>query len=75
MMATRNVRTKYPAYLRWVAKYIDPDVKGLIRTRRQGAELMRPVLNARLAELGFGAKRGQKTTHEDAFSGSWKNTE
>ncbi|KXX79930.1 Ent-kaurene oxidase [Madurella mycetomatis] len=61
------VRHKYPPWLRWVAKYIEPSV-------HNGAELFRPVLEARIAELdnappqAAGRKeRSASRLHEDAI--------
>jgi cytochrome P450 len=67
------VRHKYPAWLRWVAKYIEPTVKAVLKYRREGAELLRPVLEARIAELdntapqNGGGKERHERQHEDAI--------
>lgn len=67
------VRHKYPHWLRWVAKYIEPSVHAVLKYRREGAELLRPVLEARIAELGNtapqtgGGKERHERQHEDAI--------
>ncbi|KAI2471897.1 hypothetical protein F4781DRAFT_439391 [Annulohypoxylon bovei var. microspora] len=66
MKATRSVSTGYNAYMRWIAKYVDTDVKALIQTRRKDAELLRPVLERRLAELESG-QGGVEQRHQDAI--------
>jgi hypothetical protein len=67
------VRRKYPPWLRWVAKYIEPSVHAVLKYRREGAELLRPVLEARIAELDntapqtMGGKERHERRHEDAI--------
>ncbi|KAH6855907.1 cytochrome P450 [Chaetomium sp. MPI-CAGE-AT-0009] len=67
------VRHKYPSWLRWVAKYIEPSVHAVLKYRREGAELLRPVLEARIAELDntapqtVGGKERHERKHEDAI--------
>ncbi|KXX72861.1 Ent-kaurene oxidase [Madurella mycetomatis] len=67
------VRHKYPPWLRWVAKYIEPSVHAVLKYRREGAELLRPVLEARIAELDntvpqtVGGKERHERQHEDAI--------
>lgn len=67
------VRHKYPAWLRWVAKYVEPSVHAVLKYRREGAELLRPVLEARIAELDnaapqtAGGKERHERKHEDAI--------
>ncbi|KAI1120675.1 cytochrome P450 [Nemania abortiva] len=64
MKATRSVGTGYHESTRWLARYIDADVKNLIKCRRKAADLLRPALEHRLAELRSN-KAGQK--HQDAI--------
>ncbi|KAM7189906.1 Ent-kaurene oxidase [Rhypophila sp. PSN 637] len=58
------VRHKYHPYFRWVAKYFEPSVKTVLKYRREAAELLKPTLIARTAELQHGESR---TTHQDAI--------
>ncbi|KAI0160718.1 cytochrome P450 [Xylariaceae sp. FL1272] len=41
--ATRSVRANYHPSLRWIAKYVDEDVKAVRKIRGQAAELLRPL--------------------------------
>ncbi|KAK3291049.1 cytochrome P450 [Chaetomium fimeti] len=67
------VRHKYHPWLRWVAKYVEPSVHAVLKYRREGAELLRPVLEARIAELDstaprtLGGKERHERQHEDAI--------
>lgn len=56
------VRQKYHPLLRWTAKYFDHSVKTVLKYRAEGAELLRPTLEKRTAELD----RGQAGGHHDA---------
>ncbi|KAI9147224.1 Trans-enoyl reductase FSL5 [Paramyrothecium foliicola] len=48
LKAVKSVRAKYKPSLRWLAKYVDADVKDVDKHRRQAIELLRPILEARL---------------------------
>ncbi|KAK8010249.1 hypothetical protein PG990_009214 [Apiospora arundinis] len=48
--ASRHVRDVYPPWLRWTSRYFDRDVKDIYATRRKGEEILKPVIEARLAE-------------------------
>lgn len=50
--ATRNLRTEYYPALRWAARYVDPDVKAVIRVRRRAADTVRSIREERAAEPG-----------------------
>ncbi|KAK8052326.1 hypothetical protein PG993_003711 [Apiospora rasikravindrae] len=63
LQGTNTVRAKYPPALRWLAKYLERDVKMVYKQRQRGAALLSPVLKARLA-----AKTEKPTdTHHDAI--------
>jgi len=69
------VRRRYSPRLRWLAKYFDPTVKAVLKYRREGAELLRPVIQARLAELNSNTaftdtEKGNRVSsshHQDAI--------
>ncbi|KAK4215162.1 Ent-kaurene oxidase [Rhypophila decipiens] len=58
------VRHKYHPYFRWVAKYLEPSVKTVLKYRREAAELLKPTLVARTAEP---QQEETRTTHQDAI--------
>ncbi|KAK8081081.1 Cytochrome P450 [Apiospora hydei] len=49
LQGTNSVRAKYAPALRWMAKYLERDVKVVYKQRQRGAALLGPVLKARLA--------------------------
>lgn len=49
MLAAQHVRDRYPRPLRWLAKYVDPYVKAIYSTRRKGEQILKPALEARVA--------------------------
>ena len=62
------VRHKYNPWLRWVAKYREPEVKNVLRLGREGADILKPVLDARRAELLQGDKKKKAgEQHDDAI--------
>ncbi|KAK3296554.1 cytochrome P450 [Chaetomium fimeti] len=64
--ASHGVRARYHPWTRWMAKYLDGDVKDVYRYRRQAGNLLRPILEARKAEYRTRAK-GEKGKHEDGI--------
>ncbi|KAK7955738.1 GMC oxidoreductase [Apiospora aurea] len=64
LQGTNTVRAKYPPPdLRWMAKYLERDVKMVYKQRQRGAALLGPILKARLAA------KAEKVTesHDDAI--------
>ncbi|KAM7212881.1 Ent-kaurene oxidase [Rhypophila decipiens] len=59
------VRHKYHPYSRWVAKYFEPSVKTVVKYRREAAELLKPTLISRTAELH--QHKETRTNHQDAI--------
>jgi cytochrome P450 len=63
LKAVSSVRARYHPLLRWTAKYIDADAKEVYKHRQRAADIIRPVLRARLdAE-----EQGTKVEHEDGI--------
>lgn len=57
------VRQKYPPWLYWTAKYFSPEVKAIMRVRRQAADFVRPVLEDRHADFKANGEAAEK--HDD----------
>ncbi|KAK8128953.1 Cytochrome P450 monooxygenase [Apiospora sp. TS-2023a] len=63
LQGTNTVRAKYTSSLRWLAKYLERDVKMVYKERQRAAALLEPVLKSRLA-----ARAENKTDrHDDAI--------
>ncbi|KAH9896312.1 cytochrome P450 [Xylariomycetidae sp. FL2044] len=58
--ASRSVQTNYRSTTRWLAKYIDADVKSVIKIRREAGEMLRPVIEARSKQLDSADSAGGK---------------
>ncbi|CAH0054729.1 unnamed protein product [Clonostachys solani] len=72
--ATRTVRASYRPYTRWLAQYMDPDVRALIKARRKAGQILGPAHEDRLAQLeatdGDGSSRQRRLDpdrHRDAL--------
>ncbi|RDL36340.1 uncharacterized protein BP5553_05692 [Venustampulla echinocandica] len=50
LAASQRVRDGYHPWLRWTAKYFDKDIKAIYAVRRKGEELLKPVIDARIAD-------------------------
>lgn len=61
LKAPSTVRAKYHPSLYWLAKYLNPDVKEVLKFRRQAGQLLQPTIKARLA-----SSPGDEP-HEDAI--------
>ncbi|KAK7926620.1 cytochrome P450 [Apiospora marii] len=62
LQGTNTVRAKYTPSLRWLAKYLERDVKMVYKQRQRAAALLEPVLQSRLAAR---AEKQQQTDHHD----------
>jgi cytochrome P450 len=62
--AAEGVRTRYPPWFRWAARYFFAPVKKVIASRRRAVELLRPLLEAREAALKT-AVDGEKPRFND----------
>lgn len=65
--ATRAVNTNYYPGLRWLAKYMDEDVKAVYQCRREAAGVVRPAVEARLLELKSGEQGASSLKNQDAL--------
>ncbi|KAK8101942.1 cytochrome p450 protein [Apiospora kogelbergensis] len=68
--ASRHVRDTYPPWLRWTSRYLDKNVKAIYATRRRGQEILKPVIEARLAEAtgsGSAPARGHGPRFQDGI--------
>lgn len=54
LKAVKSVRARYNPSIRWLAKYVDSDVKEVDQHRKQAAELLRPILEARMRSRADG---------------------
>jgi cytochrome P450 len=64
--ATRTVRASYRPYTRWLAQYIDPDVKRLVKARRKAGQILGPAHEARLAQVDAqGGEVSGRQKHKD----------
>ncbi|KEY71951.1 hypothetical protein S7711_07100 [Stachybotrys chartarum IBT 7711] len=63
--ATHGVRAKYHPSMRWLAKYIDKDVKDVYKFRQMARNLLRPVLEARIADAKAESE-GEPASYADA---------
>lgn len=64
--ASHGVRARYHPWTRWMAKYLDEDVKNVYRLRKRAGNLLRPILDARKAEYKV-RTRGSKSEHDDGI--------
>lgn len=64
LAAQAAIRKRYWPSLYWTASYLNPEVAQVNETRREAAELVRPVLEARQAAL---ASSGARTKGYDDF--------
>lgn len=63
LKAVSSVRARYHPLLRWTAKYLDADAKEVYKHHRRAADILRPVLRARMdAE-----EQGVSEQHEDGI--------
>lgn len=58
-----KVKSRYPASLLWLCKYLDSDVKSMARDRHAAGELLRKPLEARLAASEGQIKSERGTRH------------
>jgi cytochrome P450 len=58
--ALQRIRDEYQPWLRWAAKYFDNDVKAIYAARRRGEEILKPVIEARIADAIARASNGQQ---------------
>lgn len=61
------VRQKYHPRLFWAAKYFSPEVKDVMKVRRQAAEFVRPELEARQAAFRSAKSEGRSFEKHDDF--------
>ncbi|KAK1830680.1 cytochrome P450 [Podospora conica] len=57
MAAAHALRASWPWWTRWAARYVFPPVKKVLADRARAAEILRPILEERVAAL----KDGEKT--------------
>ncbi|KAI0124122.1 cytochrome P450 [Xylariales sp. AK1849] len=48
--ASARVRDTYHPWLRWTSRYLDKDVKAIYAARRKGQAILKPVIEARIAD-------------------------
>jgi len=63
--ASRKVGAVYSDWTRWLAPLVDADVKAVKRTRRKAADIIAPIIQARLYELTHSTGKDKKQ-HQDA---------
>lgn len=63
LKAPSAVRQKYSPWTYWTAKYFSPEVKAVMKVRRQAAEFVRPVLEARQKDFRANGDAAEK--HDD----------
>lgn len=63
LAAQAAIRKNYYPIFYWTAYYFNPEVAAVNQARREAAELVRPVLEARQAE--YAAKKDDATKHDD----------
>lgn len=63
LKAPSAVRQKYPSWLYWSAKYLNPETKAVIAVRKKAAAFVLPVLLARQAEAKVHGEAAEK--HDD----------
>lgn len=54
MAAAHALRASWPWWTRWLARYVFPPVKKVLADRARAAEILRPILEERLAALKAG---------------------
>ncbi|KAH8196672.1 hypothetical protein TruAng_009169 [Truncatella angustata] len=62
--ASARVRDTYHPLLRWTSRYLDKDVKAIYEARRKGEAIIKPVIEARIANTRNRAG-GQETGYND----------
>jgi len=54
--AAQALRSKYPPHLRWLARWFHQETKAVLTNRRRAADLLSPVLDARVVASQHGKK-------------------
>ncbi|KAI1333958.1 cytochrome P450 [Xylariaceae sp. FL0016] len=49
-VSSAHVREHYHPWLRWASRYLNKEVKAIYAARRKGRDILKPVVDARLAE-------------------------
>jgi cytochrome P450 len=65
LAASQRIRDRYRPWLRWSAKYFDKDVKAIRAARQKGQQLLRPLIDARVADA-LDRPRGREPAFNDA---------
>ncbi|RYP68214.1 hypothetical protein DL769_005554 [Monosporascus sp. CRB-8-3] len=63
LKAVSSVRARYHPLLRWTAKYVDADAKDVYKHHQRAADILRPVLQARMDTEA----QGIEAEHEDGI--------